>query len=206
VKRVASPDIKIVAASTLPAETQQPSQDLLLYSSRFTNAWLYLEQEHGARLIVLNVEEPSNIRLVGSFPTGLQKTYDLIPVPHKHCAILRFRDGSGQELLNLSNPRAPQLVAAPANLSVTVSPQQSGEYPGVELRAASGPGEGQDTQILETGPAPQLLATISHVTRQTFRPETGTLFLLGEHGLTVVRRLSTEQAWEASFVHDESQD
>ncbi len=206
-KRVPPPNLEVVASSALPPQALLPAQDLLLYSNHFTHAWLYLEQEHGARLIVLNVSEPSKIRLAADIPTGLQKPYDLVLVRHKHYAIVRFRDGSGQMLLNLSHPRAPKLVPAPANLPVATLPQGNWESPDIELRTVGGiAGEGQDIQVIEPGATPKLIANISHVTRQTYRQETGTLFLLGDHRLTIVRTHSTELDWELSFVDDESQD
>jgi hypothetical protein len=205
-KHPSPPDLQLVAPSALPGQTQAPAQDLLLYTNHFTYAWLYLEQEQGARLIVLNVAEPSNIRMVADVATGLEKPFDLVPVPHKHYAIARFRDGSGQMLLNLSHPRAPKVVAAPAGLSVAARSNSSQEYPGVELRAVGGvTGQAQDLQVIEPGATPRLIATIANVTRRAFREETGTLFLLGDHGLTVVRSHSKELDWELSFVDDESQ-
>ena len=205
-KRIPPPNLEVVTSSALPPQALLPTQDLMLYSNRFTNAWLYLEQKQGARLIVLNVSEPSKIRLAADVPTGLQKPYDLIPVRHKHYAIVRFRDGSGQMLLNLSHPRAPRLLPAPASLPVATLSEHNFESPAMELRTVGETtGEGQDIQVIEPGATPKPIATISHVTRQTYRRETGTLFLLGDDRLTVIRSLGKELDWELSFVDDESQ-
>jgi hypothetical protein len=208
VKRPPQPDLQVVPASALPLETQNPAQDLLLYSSRFYNAWLYLEQEQGARILVLDVSDPSRIRLVANVSTGLGKPFDLVRVPRKRLAIARFRDGSGQKVLNLSRPRAPRLVAEPPDLPQLPVVSDTTGYPGVELRPvadAGVPTGDRALQIIEPGIKPQLIATIPHVTHQTFRPETGTVFLLGERGLVVVRQHKAEVDWELSFVDDESQ-
>jgi hypothetical protein len=47
--------------------------------------------------------------------------------------------------------------------------------------------------VVETVGAPRLLATVTNVKQQVTRPETGTVFLLGDKGVTVVRRLDVEQ-------------
>ncbi len=199
-------NILVEPPAALPEPTQLASQGMLLYSNHFTHAWLYLEQEHGALMSVIDVSEPSRIRLVASVRTGVEKPYDLIQAAHKHYAIARFRDGSGEMLLNLSHPRAPRLTAIPAMPYSPADLDIPPEYPGIELRAVARSDDGQDLQIIEPGTAQRLIATATHVTRQAFRPETGTLFLLGDRGLTVVRNLNTEQDWELSFVDDESQD
>jgi hypothetical protein len=202
-----NPDIQIVPASALPVETQQPAQDVLLYSNRFYDAWLYLEQKHGSRLLVLDVSEPSKIRLVATVSTGLTKPFYLVPVPRKRYAIARFRDGSGEELLDLTLPRAPRLTAASMQFDKPCATESSVTYPGVELRVSdSVAGEGQDVVIVQPGKAPLLIATVPHVTHRTFRSATGTLFLIGEQGLTVVRQHSAELAWQRPFVDDQFHD
>jgi hypothetical protein len=203
-KRPPNPDLQIVPGGALPALTQQPAQDFLLYSSRYYNAWLYIEQEHGARLLVLDVFEPSNIRLVASVSTGLAKPFDLVPVPHQHYAIARFCDGSGEEFLDLSRPRAPRLTAASTHFDKPRATDSSETYPGVELHVSEPVvGEGQEVRIVQPGKAPLLIATVPHVTHRTFRPETGTLFLIGEQGLTIIRQHSAELAWRKPFVDDQ---
>lgn len=41
-----------------------------------------------------------------------------------------------------------------------------------------------------------MVSTVEKVTKQVARPETGTTFLLGENGVTVVREIATERAYE----------
>ena len=206
-KRPPSPDFQIVPASALPAQTQQPAQDILLYSNRIYDAWLYLEQEHGSRLLVLDVSEPSKSRLVATVTTGLSKPFDLVPVAHKRYSVARFRDGSGEELLDLSQPRAPRVTAASMQFDKPRATESSVTHPGVELRVSdSAAGEGQDVQIVQPGKASRLIATVPHITHRTFRPATGTFFLIGEQGLTVVRQHSAELAWRKPFVDDQFHD
>jgi hypothetical protein len=40
------------------------------------------------------------------------------------------------------------------------------------------------------------VTTVAKVTKQVARPETGTTFLLGENGVTVVRQIATERSYE----------
>lgn len=78
-KRIPPHDLEVVASSVRPPQTLLSTQEVLLYSNHFTSAWLYLEHEQGARLLVLNLSEPSRILLAADVPTGLKKPYDLVP-------------------------------------------------------------------------------------------------------------------------------
>jgi hypothetical protein len=51
-------------------------------------------------------------------------------------------------------------------------------------------------QVVETATvAPHVVDTVASVTKQVVRPETGTTFLLGQDGVTVVRQVATERAY-----------
>ncbi len=200
IMRSPNPDFDLISGSALPAETRQPAQDLLLYSNRWYSKWLYLEQEHGARLVVVDVYDPTKLNVVAIVPTGLAKPFDLIQVPNKHYAIARFRDGSGAEMLDLSRPRAPRLSAARPRLGEYSLPKQRADFPGIELRAEeSSVGEGQDLEFVRQGAVPRLLAAVPNVSRLAYRTETGTFFLAGRQGLVIIRQHSIEEAWDPTY-------
>jgi hypothetical protein len=50
--------------------------------------------------------------------------------------------------------------------------------------------------VIDATATPRLLALVTNVTRRASRPETGTTFLLGNQGLTVVRSLTQEEAYK----------
>jgi hypothetical protein len=53
----------------------------------------------------------------------------------------------------------------------------------------------ENVQVIDVTGAPRLLATVTQVTRTISRPETGTVFLLGDQGLTVIRRIDVERQY-----------
>jgi hypothetical protein len=44
------------------------------------------------------------------------------------------------------------------------------------------------------------VSTVDKVTRQVRRRETGTTFLLGENGVTAIREINTERAYEGQLA------
>jgi len=59
--------------------------------------------------------------------------------------------------------------------------------------APAAPAQLRDIQLIETNQTPHLRATVTGVTKQIARPETGTIFLLGDNNVTVIRRMDAEQ-------------
>lgn len=188
-------DIRVVPPSALPELAQQTSQDLLLHYSSSGTPYLYLEQKQGARLTVFDVSEPARIRLVASVDSGLTKTYDFIQPVSGTLELIRFRDGSGTAILNIKKAKDPRFenagrsVTAPFEMlgdsGYLAAPVPTGLLP-VNLKA-------ENLQVIDTADGSQLVATIAGVTRTAELSDTGTVFLLGSSGLTVVRRLSAEQ-------------
>lgn len=187
-------DIRVVLPSALPELAQQASQDLLLHYSGAGTPYLYLEQKQGAQLTVFDVSEPAHIRLAASVDTGLTKTYDFIQPVNSTLELIRFRDGSGTALLNLRNAKAPHIEnERPATEPIEMlgdsgylaAPVSTGMLP-ANVKA-------ENLQVIDTADGLQLVATIACVTRTAELSDTGTVFLLGSSGLTVVRRLSAEQ-------------
>lgn len=193
--RKAKSDILVVPPSALPEMAQQASQDLLLHSSSSGTPYLYLEQQGGARLAIFDVSEPAHIRQVGSIDTGLKKAFDFVQPVNSAMELIRFRDGSGSAILDLRKAKAPrigdtvQLVSAPVAMvgaSGCLAVATPAGLPSFELNP-------QNLQVFDTTDGMNLLATVDGVTRKAELSETGTVFLLGSRGLTIVRSLSAEQ-------------
>jgi hypothetical protein len=175
----------IVSRAALPQQAEDPSQDLFLYSNKVGNAYLYLEQRNGAQLSVLDVTEPDDIRLDAVVETGLSKPYTFVEPVGESVELIRFRDGSGDALLNLHKPKAPRISLIQGDVALSA--------PTSCLTSQSSQPETQDVRITGAESAKGAIV-VPHVIRQATRKETGTTFLLNDRGLTVVRRLGAE--WE----------
>lgn len=188
-------DIRVVPLSALPEVAQQGSQDLLLTESGAGTPYLYLEQKDGARLAIFDVSEPAHIRLIASVNTGVAKTYDFVQPVGDALELIRFRDGSGSALLNLKKAKSPRIENFKTSAIDAIEMLGDSGYLAATLRTDAQRFDLQrkDVQVVDSAASPHLLATVDGVTRTAELSETGTVFLLGSRGLTVVRRLSAEQ-------------
>lgn len=187
--------IIVESAATLPSLAQQGSEDLLLHSDNTGSTYLYLEQQDGARLVVLDVTDPAHIKLAASVETKLSHAYDFVQAVGSSSELIRFRDGAGTAFLDLRHAKNPRVVNA-KNLATEPIEMlgQSGylavaQHVGTEAINL----QGRDVEVVDTTTAPRLLATVAHATREASRAETGTTFLLGDEGLTVIRRTDVEE-------------
>jgi hypothetical protein len=69
---------------------------------------------------------------------------------------------------------------------------------------ATAPARLQDVQLVETSHSPRLITTVTGVSQQVANPQTGTIFLLGNGKITVVRRLDSEQDYAVEQVAREN--
>ena len=60
----------------------------------------------------------------------------------------------------------------------------------------------RDYQVIDTSSAadPVLLTTVAQVTHKVVNRDTGTTFLLGSDGLTVIRRISVERDYKTHLM------
>jgi hypothetical protein len=112
--------------------------------------------------------------------------------------LVYFRDGKKEAVLDLHKVKKPMLrvittttdLAAAENLGFSgllVSNPSFSYIPAVPC----------DYQVVDIGTAvPTHLATVKDVEHRLTNQETGTTFLLGSEGLTVVRRLSVERDYK----------
>jgi len=109
--------------------------------------------------------------------------------------LVRFRDGKGVGVLDLSKADHPSLrmVAAIMDPGQTQPLGETGflgvDEPYNHVRATP-----RDDQVVDisTPSDPVLLITVKQVKHQVANSDMGTTFLLGSDGLTVVRRISVE--------------
>jgi hypothetical protein len=179
--------------STTP---QNGSEDLLLRSAGDGNTYLYVEQQQGALLAVFDVTDPRHMKLATSIATEAHKTYDFVTPIGSGAELVAFRDGSGTAVLDFRDPKAPRLavIGGPSN---PVTLLGGSGYLAASLAAGPAvPSQPRDLQLVEIENSPRLLNTFPGVTKQVGRAETGTIFLLGQGKVTVIRRLDTERQYE----------
>jgi hypothetical protein len=197
------PQLIIENLPTHSAIAQSPSEDLLLRADDDGSTYLYVEQQQGALLAVFNVTNPEHMKLVSTASTAAHGPYDFV-APVKDGERISFRDGSGSALLDLHTPKDPRLSvsAEPAanTLRLTFNalissdsqiPNQIRVDPSVQPR---------NIQFVSPGRHPHVLASLSNVTRLTERTETGTVFLLADGKVGILRSRGAELQYEDEQV------
>jgi hypothetical protein len=190
-----SQEIVVMEPSDLPDQAQLPGNSFFLHPDDAGSTYLYIEQQQGARLSVFDVTDPARIRAISSTPLNVPGAFDFVRPLDGRAELIRFRDGKGVAVLDLHKADKPtfHMVGTLANLGVTQPLGETGllavDEPYEYVRAIP-----RDFQVVDisTPSDPKLLATVKQVKHRVVNDETGTTFLLGSDGLTVVRRLSVE--------------
>lgn len=190
-----SKELVVLEPRNLPEAAQMKGNSLLLHCDNGGNTYLYIEQQQGARLSVFNVTDPARIKLVVSTQLPNDGPFDFVRPLGDSAELVYFRDGQRVGVLNLRKAKKPELRTAAASADLATA-EQLGED-GLLATTTSYtyvPAAGRDFQVIDISTSnPTSIATIKDVKHRVINDETGTSFLLGSDGLTVVRRLSVER-------------
>jgi hypothetical protein len=201
----AKSDFIVQALSTNPALAQNTSQDLLLHSNNNGATYLYVEQQHGAVLSIFDVTNPARMTLAASVPLEARGTYNFVTPIGGSAELIAYRDGSGTAILDLRKVKYPRLNSIARATSVPTEMLGTAGYLSVRQPAmATAPARLQDVQLVETSHSPRLITTVTGVSQQVANPQTGTIFLLGNGQITIVRRLDSEQDYAVEQIAREN--
>jgi hypothetical protein len=195
-----SRDIIVERPSSLPEFAQQPGVALQLYSGNGDGrTYLYIEQHRGERLLVLDVTDPAHTKQVGAVALSVPGPFDFVRPLGSTAILLSFRNNQGVAVLNLKSPKVPVLRSV-NGLQFPGRTEPLGEtgFLMVNERRVVGGMAPSDYQVVDasTPAEPVLLDTVKMVTNQVTREETGTTFLLGADGLTIIRRPRVEREYQ----------
>lgn len=189
-----------------PVLAEENAHAIYLHKTNDGRALLYIEQQSGRGISVLDVTDPSKVKRIAqtSFPTA--SAFDFVRDVDDNVALIRFSDGSGFALLNLEHSRRPVLLDAPA-LAQARNPEmlgQTGMLVAVTENSPIPAGDPKSYKVLDTANAsgPEVLAAISDVTHRVENDETGTLFLLNKDGVTMIRRPRVEAERQAELTRE----
>jgi hypothetical protein len=194
-----SNELIVVQPKDLPEQAQMTGNSFFLYSDNVGSTYLYVEQQQGARLTAFDVTDPSHIKVVASTPITGPGAFDFVRPLGGHGELVRFRDNKSVAVLDLHKVKAPTLhtINALADAGVTEALGESGflmvNEPYNYVRATP-----RDYQVVDiSSPSePMLLATVAQVKHKLVKDDTGTTFLLGSEGLTVIRRPRVEDEYK----------
>jgi len=192
-----SKDLVVMEPRDLPQQAAAPGNSLFLHSDNAGSTYLYIAQHEGTRISIFDVTDPARIKLVASHPLEANGTFDFVRPLGRH-ALVSFRDSQQDAILDLRKAERPVLRMIPMKTDLR-SAEKLGES---GLLAASQerkyvPSVARNYQVIDLSTSdPSHLATVPDVRHRVDNNYTGTTFLLGSNGLTVVRRLEVENAYK----------
>ncbi len=200
-----SKQLVVMEASDLPEQAQTPGNSLFLHSDNAGSTYLYIEQQRGARLSVFDVTDPARIKLVVSTPLAAEGAFDFVRPIGDHAELVYFRDSQKEAVLDLRKAKRPvlRMISTATDLGPAETLGESGLL--VTSQAYQYvPAVARDYQVIDiAAPVPTQLATVKDVKHRATNDETGTTFLLGSDGLTVVRRPRVEEEYKVNQMQME---
>lgn len=188
--------LRVETPAAFPVLAAENAQAIYLHKTSDGSALLYIEEQGGRGLSVLNVTDPAHVTRVAHTTLSTRSAFDFVRNVNDNVALIRYEDGSGVALLNMKNSRHPALETAPALAEAAFSERigQTGMLTTVAEHSTTHVAAPKTFYVLDTADAsdPGLLATIPAVRQQIENDDTGTLFLLNSDGVTMVRRLRVE--------------
>ncbi len=197
-------DIVVLQPQDLPEIARIAGQSMDLHSLGNGRTYLYVEQQQLGRLVILDVTDPARIKQVGLTSLQIPAAFYFSSPLGDFADLVCFRDHPGFAVMDFKNPKNPQLTM-PSALAQEDQAQVINAH-GLLMTSAGQPACGEsprDYNIVDSSNplAPRILDKVRNVQKTLVRAETGTTFLLGEEGLTVVRRPNQEATYLAESTY-----
>src|ERR1700722_6067062 len=188
----------------LPEMARIPGQALFLCGAENGETYLYVEQQNGARLAIFDVTDPAKIKTAALVQVTTPGAYDFVRYLNHRTELIRFRESQQFAVIDLREPKSPTLKIVNDDPGRTESVGRTG------LLTINEPykyvtGEAHDYRLMDVANPehPTPLATIKQVKHKVVNEETGTTYLLGSDGLTVVRRPRVEEDNKIEKIYEE---
>jgi hypothetical protein len=190
-------NIVVIPPSGLPESSRQYSEAMMLHETVSGRSYLYIEQEQGSKLAVLDVTNPARIKAEKVVSLHVPGPFDFVGSAGSRSELIRFR-GTGQKaVLDLHKAKTPTLDVLP-EITVTGRAIALGDDGLMVTSRADEVTAPAQYQIVD-GAVPaefRRVADVKGVKQEITNSETGTTFLLAEEGLFVVRRPLVEASLE----------
>jgi hypothetical protein len=104
-----SNNLIVVPPTHLPALARQSGEAMLLHETIGGTTLLYIEQNQGSRLAILDVTDPAHIKGEGSVPLSASGPFDFVAPLGSRAELIRFRQDQENALLDLHKVKTPTL-------------------------------------------------------------------------------------------------
>jgi hypothetical protein len=199
-----SKSIVVESPSDLPEMARRNSEAMYLHERGVGQAVLYLEQDQGRTLAILDVTKPGAIRALAQVSIAAPSPYDFVGTFSDSAVLIHYREHSGFAVLDLKKYKEPVLAELP-QLEHPAQPEALGDDALLLASTAHSGVRVEDSQyeVIDTSNPSKatVLATVAGVRQRLERTETGTLFLLTNTGLTVIRRPNVEYQYKIASAY-----
>jgi LVIVD repeat len=197
-----SKQIVVLQPGDLPQQAQIDGEGLFLHSDS-NGTYLYVAQKQGALLTVLDVTDPAHIKVASTVSLETSGPFDFMEPLNNRAELIRYRDNGRVAILDLKKAKRPTVhnissmddpeIAQPIGVSGFLAKDEPFTYSNTTA---------SDFQVVDVSTAsnPVLMTTIKQVQQRVVNNETGTTFLLGSDGLTVIRQPEVEKEKQAEDV------
>jgi len=191
---LASPpaNLIVVPPAKLPASARQSGEAMFLHETIDGTTLLYIEQDQGSRLTIFDVTDPARIKGAGLVEVDAPGPFDFVSSLGSRAELIQFRQSQGTAVLDLHKAKVP-VLKTPQGLTLKGAPMPVGHVGlNVSSQVAVDSQVTRDSQIqvINTANSPELngVPNVKGVREAITKYDTGTMFLLTDDGLFVVRR------------------
>ena len=201
-----SRSIVVESPSDLPELASRNSEAMYLHETGGGQTLLYLEQDQGRTLAMLDVSDPGAIRSLGQVSIAASSPYDFVQTLNDSSVLIRYRGHIGTAVIDFKKFKQPVLTEAPEFQHLTHA-EELGQGGLLSSTTATSEAQVADRQYevfdVSNSSKPVALATLEGVRQRLERTETGTVFLLNNTGLTVIRHPAVEKEYmiESTYVN-----
>lgn len=195
-----SRELVVVEPRSLPEAAQLHGNSFFLHNDGAGRTYLYVEQQQGTRLSIFDVSDPSRIKAIVTESLAVDGVYDFLRPLADNAELIEFRKDGTTAVLDLRKPKTPSLHGVNGAIDLSsAEPLGATGLLNVGEPLPSSQAIARDYQVIDlaTPASPVVLATIKQVKHRVVNDATGTTFLLGADGLTIIRRPSVEDAYNA---------
>jgi hypothetical protein len=187
----------LMKPSDLPNSVRTAGDDMYLYEGN-AKTYLYIEQDGGKHLVVLDVTKPEKVSVAGERQLAVDVPYDFVGPLGGDSVLIHFRTRNGRApewgRLSLNKPASPALVTWTQTIGDIIDPLDghiitaTGPWMSAEEARLPNPYQVVDVQQNEAF----TLATIPGVKKVLTDTTDGRRFYLAGDGLWVLRNLAAE--------------
>lgn len=186
----------LMTPSDLPAAAHAPGEDMYLYEGN-ARTYLYVEQDGGKRLLILDVTDPSKISEAAEKQISAEAPYDFAGPVDGASVLIRFRTKKSEPSewgrLQLNSPASPTLVTWNQGTGDIVDPLKSRTLDAKSFLPLNYEAT-KAFQIVDVSMSePHSLATIPGVKKTLRDSVQGRKFYLASNGVWVLRNLTVER-------------